>query len=104
MAAQACGFLARRWARPAPLVPAWLEHAPGAVLGLAAIVPIVQTGGAFWIGATAAAIATRWAGGFTPGLFAAVGAVALARLAGPGVRASVSSARGGQTSNLVLYL
>jgi hypothetical protein len=33
-------------------------------------------GGAFWIGATAAVVATRWAGGFTPGLFAAVGAVA----------------------------
>ena len=46
--------------------------------------PIVQTGGAFWAGAAAAAIATRWLGGFTPGLFAAVGAVALARWAGLG--------------------
>jgi hypothetical protein len=45
-------------------------------------VPIVQTGGAFSIGTTAAVAATRWARGFTPGLFAAVGAVALARWAG----------------------
>ena len=50
----------------------------------AAIVPIVQTGGAFSISATAAAVATRWASGFTPGPFAAVGAVALARWAGLG--------------------
>jgi hypothetical protein len=39
-------------------VTAWLEHAPGAVLVSAAILPIVQTGGAFWIGATAAVVAT----------------------------------------------
>jgi hypothetical protein len=44
----------------------FVEHAPGAVL------------------ASAAVVATRWAGGFTPGLFAAVGAVALARWAGLG--------------------
>ncbi len=48
----------------------------------AAIVPIVQAGGAYWAGAAAAAIATRFLGGFTPGLFMAVGAVALARWAG----------------------
>ena len=82
MAAKAGGFLAMRWLGQYRFVAAWLEHAPGAVLVSAAIVPIVQTGGAFWIGATAAVAATRWAGGFTPGLFAAVGAVALARWAG----------------------
>lgn len=84
MAAKAGGFLAMRWLGRHRFVAAWLEHAPGAVLVSAATVPIVQTGGAFWIGATAAVVATRWAGGFTPGLFAAVGAVALARWAGLG--------------------
>jgi uncharacterized membrane protein len=82
MAAKGGGFLAMRWLGRHRFVVAWLEHAPGAVLVSAAIVPIVQTGGAYIAGAVAAAVVTRTAGGFTPGLFAAVGAVALARWAG----------------------
>ena len=50
MAAKAGGFLAMRWLGQHRFVAAWLEHAPGAVLVSAAIVPIVHTGGAFWIG------------------------------------------------------
>ena len=84
MAAKGGGFLAMRWLGRHRFIAAWLEHAPGAVLISAAVVPVVQAGGAYWLGAAAAAIATRWAGGFTPGLFAAVGAVALARWAGLG--------------------
>lgn len=82
MAAKGGGFLAMRWLGRHRFVMAWLDHAPGAVLVSAAIVPIVQAGGAYVVGAVAAAIVTRTAGGFTPGLFAAVGAVALARWAG----------------------
>ncbi len=84
MAAKSGGYLAMRWLGQHRFVAAWLAHAPGAVLVSAAIVPIAQTGGAFWVGAAAAAVATRWMGGFTPGLFAAIGAVALARWAGMG--------------------
>ena len=84
MAAKGGGFLAMRWLGRHRFVVAWLEHTPGAVMVSAAIVPIVQTGGAYWAGAVAAALITRKAGGFTPGLFAAVGAVALARWAGLG--------------------
>lgn len=84
MAAKGGGFLAMRWLGRHRFVAAWLDHAPGAVLVSAAAVPIIQNGGAFWVGALAAAVATRWLGGFTPGLFAAVGAVALARWAGLG--------------------
>ena len=82
LAAKGGGFFAMRWLGRHRFVTAWLEHAPGAVMVSAAVVPIAQTGGAFWIGATAAAIATRYLGGFTPGLFAAVGSVAIARWAG----------------------
>jgi uncharacterized membrane protein len=82
MAAKGGGFLAMRWLGRHRFVVAWLEHAPGAVLVSAAIVPVVQTGGAYIVGAIAAAVVTRTAGGFTSGLFAAVGAVALARWAG----------------------
>jgi len=82
MAAKGGGFLAMRWLGRHRFVMACLEHAPGAVLVSAAIVPIVQVGGAYVVGAVVAAIVTRTAGGFTPGLFAAVGAVALARWAG----------------------
>lgn len=82
MAAKGGGFLAMRFLGRHRFVAAWLEHAPGAVLISAAIVPIVQAGGAYWVGAAVAAVVTRKAGGFTGGLFAAVGAVALARWAG----------------------
>ena len=82
MAAKGGGFVAMRWLGRHRLVSALLDHAPGAVLVSAAIVPLVQTGGAYWAGAIAAAVLTRTAGGFTPGLFGAVGAVALARWAG----------------------
>jgi uncharacterized membrane protein len=81
-AAKGGGYLAMRWLGRHRFVSAWLQHAPGAVLVSAAIVPLVQVGGAFVVGAVAAAAVTRTAGGFTPGLFAAVGAVALARWAG----------------------
>jgi uncharacterized membrane protein len=70
MAAKGGGFLAMRWLGRHRFVVACLDHAPGAVLVSAAI------------GALVAAAVTRTAGGFTPGLFAAVGAVALARWAG----------------------
>ena len=82
MAATGGGFVAMRWLGRHRLVSALLDHAPGAVLVSAAIVPLVQAGGAYWAGAIAAAVLTRTAGGFTPGLFGAVGAVALARWAG----------------------
>jgi uncharacterized membrane protein len=84
MAAKAGGFLAMRWLGRHRFVAAGLEPARGAVLIWAAIVPFAHPGGAFGRGAWAAAVDTRWAGGFTPGLFAAVGAVALARWAGLG--------------------
>jgi uncharacterized membrane protein len=84
LAAKGGGFFAMRWLGRHRFVTAWLEHAPGAVMVSAAIVPIVQGGGAYWVGAAAAAVATRHLGGFTPGLFVAVGAVALARWAGLG--------------------
>lgn len=82
LAAKGGGFVAMRWLGRHRFVSAWLQHAPGAVLVSAAIVPIVQSGGAYWAGAVAGVIATRTAGGFTVGCFAAVGVVALARLAG----------------------
>ncbi len=82
MAAKGGGFVAMRWLGRHRFVSAWLQHAPGAVLVSAAIVPLAQTGGAYLAGAVAAVVFTRFAGGFTPGLFAAVGAVALARWAG----------------------
>lgn len=82
LAAKGGGFVAMRWLGRHRLVSAWLQHAPGAVLVSAAIVPVVQTGGAYWAGAVVGMIATRTGGGFTVGLFAAVGAVALARWAG----------------------
>lgn len=82
MAAKSGGFLAMRWLGRHRFVVAWLDHAPGAVLVSAAVVPIVNAGGAFVTGAVAAAVVTRTLGGFTPGLFAAVAAVALARWAG----------------------
>jgi uncharacterized membrane protein len=76
------GFVAMRWLGRHRLVSAWLQHAPGAVLVSAAIVPVVQTGNAYVAGAAAGALVARTAGGFTPGLFAAIGAVAVARWAG----------------------
>lgn len=82
MAAKGGGFVAMRWLGRHRLVSALLDHAPGAVLVSAAVVPLVQVGGAYWAGAIAAAVLTRTAGGFTPGLFGAVGAVPLARWAG----------------------
>lgn len=82
MAAKGGGFVAMRWLGRHRLVSALLDHAPGVVLVSAAVVPLVQVGGAYWAGAIAAAVLTRTAGGFTPGLFGAVGAVALARWAG----------------------
>ena len=82
MAAKGGGFFAMRWLGRHRFVVAVLDHAPGAVLVSAAIVPLVQTGGAFIVGAVMGALLTRKAGGFTPGLFGAVGAVALARWAG----------------------
>jgi uncharacterized membrane protein len=82
MAAKGGGFLAMRWLGRHRFIVAVLDHAPGAVLVSAAVVPLTQSGGAFIAGAIAAAAVTRTFGGFTPGLFAAVGAVALARWAG----------------------
>ena len=83
LAAKGGGFVAMRWLGRHRFVSAWLQHAPGAVLVSAAIVPIVQNGGgAYWAGAAAGVIAARTAGGFTSGCFAAVGTVALARAAG----------------------
>ena len=82
MAAKGGGFVAMRWLGRHRFVSAWLQHAPGAVLVSAAVVPLVQMGGAFIAGAVAGVVVTRLAGGFTAGLFAAVGAVALARWAG----------------------
>ena len=82
MAAKGGGFLAMRWLGRHRFIVAVLDHAPGAVLVSAAVVPLTQSGGAFVIGAAVAAVVTRTAGGFTPGLFAAVGAMALARWLG----------------------
>lgn len=82
LAAKGGGFVAMRWLGRHRFVSAWLQHAPGAVLVSAAIVPLTQGGGAYVVGAVVGAVATRTAGGFTMGLFAAVGAVALARWAG----------------------
>jgi uncharacterized membrane protein len=82
MAAKGGGFLAMRRLGRHRFIVAVLDHAPGAVLVSAAVVPLAQSGGAFVVGAVVAAVVTRTAGGFTPGLFAAVGAVALARWAG----------------------
>ena len=82
MAAKGGGFVAMRWLGRHRFVSAWLDHAPGSVLVAAASVPIVQVGGAYIVGALVGAAAARKAGGFTPGLFAAVAAVALARWAG----------------------
>ncbi len=81
-------------------VAAWLEHAPGAVLISAAIVPIVQAGGAYWVGTAAAAIVTRKAGGFTGGLFAAVGAVAPGPMGRPQLRMVSVVYRGVATDGL----
>lgn len=81
-AAKGGGFLAMRCLGRHRFVAAWLDRAPGAVLVSAAIVPLVQADGAYVVGAIGAAIVTRATGGFTPGLFAAIGTVALARWAG----------------------
>jgi uncharacterized membrane protein len=78
MAAKGGGFIAMRWLGRYRFVNALLDHAPGAVLVSAAVVPLTQGGGAFVVGAAL----TRTVGGFTAGLFGAVGAVALARWAG----------------------
>lgn len=83
MAAKGGGFIAMRWLGRYRLVMAVLDHAPGAVMVSAAIVPITQSNGsAFLVGAVVGAAITRFAGGFTPGLFGAVAAVALTRWAG----------------------
>jgi uncharacterized membrane protein len=82
LAAKGGGFVAMRWLGRHRFMSAWLRHAPGAVLASAAVVPIVQNGSAYIVGAVAGVVVTRTAGGFTMGLFAAVGAVALARMAG----------------------
>jgi uncharacterized membrane protein len=82
MLAKGGGFVAMRFLGRYRFVTAWLDHAPGSVLVAAAVVPLVQVGGGYWAGAMAGAAAARWLGGFTPGLFAAIAAVALARWAG----------------------
>lgn len=82
IAAKGGGFVAMHWLGRHRFVSAWLQHAPGAVLVSAAVVPLVNSGGAYVIGAAVGAVATRTAGGFTPGLFSAIAAVALARWAG----------------------
>ena len=82
MTAKGGGFVAMRWLGRHRFVSAMLQHAPGAVLASAAVVPLVQMGGAFIAGAVAGVVVTRLVGGLTGGLFAAVGAVALARWAG----------------------
>ena len=82
MCAKSGGFLAMRWLGRYKFVTAWLDHAPGSVLVAAAIVPLAQVGGAYWAGAVAGALAARYLGGFTPGVLAAIPAVALARWAG----------------------
>ncbi|MBS0546333.1 MAG: hypothetical protein JSR24_01210 [Proteobacteria bacterium] len=82
LAAKGGGFVAMHWLGRHRFVSAWLRHAPGSVLVSAAVVPLVHGGGAYAAGAVAGVVATRAVGGFTPGLFAAVGAVALARWAG----------------------
>lgn len=82
MAAKGGGFIAMRWLGRHRFVNALLDHAPGAVLVSAAVVPLTQSGGAFIVGAVVGTVLTRTVGGFTAGLFGAVGAVALARWAG----------------------
>src|SRR6202795_5100595 len=82
LAAKGGGFVAMRWLGRHRFVSAWLDHAPGAVMAAAAVVPIVQNRGAFVAGAIVGVITTRMLGGFTPGLFSAVGAVALGRWLG----------------------
>jgi hypothetical protein len=69
-----------RWLGRHRFVSAWLSHAQGPVM--AAAVPIAQNGGAFIVGAIAGIMAARTLGCFTPGLFAAIGAVALGRWLG----------------------
>ncbi len=78
MLAKSGGFIAMRWLGRHRFVSAWLDHAPGSVLVAAATVPIASVGGSY----VAGAVVARLADGFTPGLFAAIGAVALARWAG----------------------
>ena len=82
MLAKGGGFVAMRWLGRYRFVNAWLDYAPGSVLVAAATVLLVEVGGAYWAGALAGAVAARWPGGFTPGLFAAIAGVALARWAG----------------------
>ncbi len=82
MLAKSGGFIAMRWLGRHRFVSAWLDHAPGSVLVAAATVPIASVGGSYVAGAVVGAAVARLAGGFTPGLFAAIGAVALARWAG----------------------
>eukprot|EP01036_Dinobryon_divergens_P047292 gene47292-63380_t len=62
MAAKGGGFIAMRWLGRHRFVTALLDHAPGAVLVSAAIVPLAQTGGAFIVGAVVAAVMTRKVG------------------------------------------
>ncbi len=71
-----------RWLGRHRFVSAWLQNAPGAVLISAAVVPLVDGGGAFVAGAIVAAAVAYTTRGFTAGLFAAVAAVAVARWAG----------------------
>jgi uncharacterized membrane protein len=51
MAAKGGGFIAMRWLGRYRFVNALLDHAPGAVLVSAAVVPLTQGGGAFVVGA-----------------------------------------------------
>ncbi len=64
MAAKGGGFIAMRWLGRHRLVNALLDHAPGAVLVSAAVVPLTQGGGAFLVGAVVGAALTRTVGGF----------------------------------------
>jgi uncharacterized membrane protein len=82
LAAKGGGFFAMRWLGHYRVVGAWLENAPGAVVISAAVVPLVEVGGAFVAGAVVGAAVTYTTRGFTAGLFAAVAAVAVARWAG----------------------
>jgi uncharacterized membrane protein len=59
MAAKGGGFIAMRWLGRHRFVNALLDHAPGAVLVSAAVVPLTQGGGAFIVGAVAGAALTR---------------------------------------------
>ena len=65
LVAKGGGFIAMRWLGRHRFVSAWLQHAPGAVLVSAAIVPLTQGGGAYLAGAVVGAAATRTAGGFS---------------------------------------